>query len=330
MKRPGGEFQLSHGDQLFLDELFPKVPVEERKAAEETLKAWLNLSTFLEQLAAELFPPDLCQNLSDDELAAMVADLKGKGSDSTYLRTFLDELDLGPENTEDRSEYELPMRLALRRSVVDEYIKRYYDQETPAGRAVRAFRNEPTEENHKLLIKHIIKRFSWHPEYAPEEAREAREEILSMAHVALCERLAKIPRWREHFRERLMAMISGQYNRIAERTHESVKEQLETIDRRQETFQHVSIDATDDEPELSSPQKDRILLDMEMALPRAKDQKALIDERIEERNAKLTTEDNRVLSMYREGYTQEVIAAKLNKTQAAISQQLAKIRSKLR
>ncbi len=244
------------------------------------------------------FSPDFLTGLSEDHLVLLIADMRHRdGAESKFCQRLVDGLGLEWEDDEIRKRACRFMGLSIQTPLVTEYIRRQGEVETPKGRALREFLNEPNEENRGKLLKFATRKLKYHPELGPPEDKQV---IQSMADVALVKRINKLPGW-DRLRERLKALIDGAYDRVVDKQPKvGQRYQLTTLEKRSESAIGVSIDAQEPD-EARGHTQDRILREFGLVVNPSVEHDVLIKELLT--SPKLCDEDRELLQQTRAGYS---------------------------
>jgi hypothetical protein len=213
-----------------------------------------------------------------------------------------------PEPPGQRIIYEILVQTSLGM----EYERRKQQRQTADGKLLLEYVVQSNSENLRRLMPALTRRLRWHPLLGTP--KEAKEEIAAEAGVALEERVSPIrrnaPDW---LKERMRAALDGTMNKIPGNVRRAVLEHLETAKKRMKLNREM--------PEYSADGP--VIPDQSVSVHPIRE---LI---IQQELQSLPTDYGKIVEMLLQGYTHHEIGDALDKSRAAISQNVKQIQKSL-
>ena len=285
---------------------------------------------FLEYCAPQILPPNLWGGFSDEQLVSLffrnrivlrivawlrLQDLKSSASGFDQSR---------------KQDYHTLLVLLLQTSLAQEYEKRRETIEKLDGLVTMDYVIRGDDESLTSLLKRATEGIKYHPEYSTkfsDDRKNVKDEIDSMAFELLWDRLIEKFQDTENIREALiLATIDGTHNRILDNARKSVKGRLDTIEKNLGKYPKESIGSR---ILVEKATGDKIDTERE-DLPDTSPLHELItfsEELIQ--SAGLDSDDRVLIELLLEKNTQKEIAKHFGISQPAVSQKIAKLRSKV-
>lgn len=306
----------------------PEVKRSVRERAGE-LAAYVKQST--EHVAAQIKEHSidvLCQELSDEQLARLVADAFRDGRESMLYRSAYETL-RGHYQANGwlpnwRFHWTVPWLFDLGCvALIDELWRRQRQSEKVDGIAVRKLLVEEEERGERLTkLGRRASRGIWLPGQRSEAYSCAVESIWERV-AELCSKspVATNP-------DALLAFMQGTLNKVLAHARDDVRNQLETELRRTAGWaSHANRSASDEWQEDAKPLVEQLVSPVDE--PQEHYRKLLVEQVVV--RAGLTEKEKELVKLYYvEGHTQEEAAAKLGLSQGEVSKGLQEIRDKMR
>jgi hypothetical protein len=276
-------------------------------------RALADVSDIVEMFACEVLTRECWKDLSDDDLVELIELLMD--GDPTPIRdmagivrseVFGDSAD-NPKS--DVGKQQALLESGLQFLAVRECGHRI-EAQTLSSQVLFRFLVYKHPKSLADFLGVATKHLTWHPEM---DARAAQEEIASIASLELSKKLSSFQQAENPLSMRLTAAFNGRLHRIADNVRTATRDHLEGRVRRAHLNDALRMDHEDKPIEMPGPATVNSSFSLEYVM----------------QEFGLTAEDKVLIEMRCEDCTQEQIAAALNKTQPAVSQQLSKIRQKL-
>jgi DNA-binding CsgD family transcriptional regulator len=266
----------------------------------------------LAHYAQEILPADFWISLSDDELCQIIDLL-----DVPLLRLFrplAERIYVSRCGNEDvstviREERLLQLDSLIRITLMQEYLRRFSLRQSKVGRSVLQYIVEQDEAALEIVVRAATRNLKWHP----DGWVDGKQEIRSLAYVALAESISPFRRSYDALHQRLKAGLDATFNRIPRSARTVIRDHLRRLKKIRATVNESwpidqNCKSRADFPDLACEDSLR--------------------ERAEEirSHPKLSGKKRVIVEMLWRGYTQPEIAAKLGITQPAVHQHLRSIK----
>jgi hypothetical protein len=274
------------------------------------------LANKLFEMLCDLEPKlsQVCGSMPDEELADFVADEQQYKAFTKLSKHFLIEMFPHYASLDRIPRWLWPLWSVLRRTLritlLGEGMKRMSKRNHHFGWAVIKFL-QAKKGDVQLRQCRAIANNLWHPEWSK---RDGIEDVVSDVAALVVEKTRKVLVSEDAYRDHILAAIKGRYQRIGENTHRAISDSLvrDYKHLKNRTFVvYPSLLSFPEEKYGNEYMERRVLVEEYMNHP-------LLDNK-----------EKLLIEMHYRGHTQKEIAEELHDSQAAISQRLSKITSKL-